>query len=480
MKKTVCGTTLLFISAASVIISGCSTPTIPENTHHAWKADKNIRESLEKITFINQQQPDPQSISKSLSLSELLDIALNNNPTIHSAWEKARAQQAAVKQEQSAFYPTINIGGSAARQKSDDNDTSTDMDITTYGPEANLTWMLVDFGGRIGRVRSAAQQLIAQNYTFNRTLQDVMLSVITAYYNLYSSQFAIEAAIANTKDYEQTLDAAQQRTKAGLATKLDVLQAEANYENALYAQAEAEGNNLTYQGMLARAIGYPADTPLKITFPTNDTVPEITQDTIQELTDKALYKRPDMMALRAQTKAYQASIAAERSDFWPTLSAGAQANQNWYRYSDSSALEDRDGHTYEASLQLQWNIFDGFLTLNKKRMAQAQYEDALKQLEDAELQLSEEVWTKYYTLTTAYKKLSFSQSFFDSSKESYQLALDSYNNGLSSILDIFQAQSSLSDARSKLVSSRQEVFLALTELAYVIGNIEDFEIYSRK
>jgi outer membrane protein TolC len=76
---------------------------------------------------------------------------------------------------------------------------------------------------------------------------------------------------------------------------------------------------------------------------------------------------------------------------------------------------------------------------------------------------------KYYDFNTAVQKLQFSQSYFDTTVNSYDLALESYNAGLKSILDLTQAQSDLSSARSRLIQSKQDVFVFLAALAHSTG-----------
>jgi len=58
----------------------------------------------------------------------------------------------------------------------------------------------------------------------------------------------------------------------------------------------------------------------------------------------------------------------------------------------------------------------------------------------------------------------------DTSKSAYDLALESYKAGLKSILDLLDAESKLSDARSKLIQSKKDVFVALANLAHATGS----------
>jgi outer membrane protein len=89
----------------------------------------------------------------------------------------------------------------------------------------------------------------------------------------------------------------------------------------------------------------------------------------------------------------------------------------------------------------------------------------------AELEASADVWIKYYDFRTAAQKLVFSESFLETSKNAYDLALESYKAGLRSILDLLDGESKLSDARSKLIQSKKDLFVALANLAHSTGSI---------
>ena len=105
--------------------------------------------------------------------------------------------------------------------------------------------------------------------------------------------------------------------------------------------------------------------------------------------------------------------------------------------------------------------------LEAKNKAKAQEE----QLIQDELAASADVWTKYYAFKTAVRKFDFSKAFLASSEESYTLALESYKAGVKNILDVLEAQSSLSDARSKLIVSENDLLVAFAEMAHATGSL---------
>ena len=187
----------------------------------------------------------------------------------------------------------------------------------------------------------------------------------------------MKAAESDVEAAEKTLESTKQREAAGLGIHLDVLQAQTDYENSRYNLEEARAQVQTGRGSLAQVIGLPADAPLAIAEPSAalPTMDALTAAGIADMISEALTRRADVAALRAGVLAYENSVKASESDLWPTLSAGANADKSWTRYSEDN-LTDVDTYTYLGYVALSWNVFDGFLTLNEKKAAEAELEAA--------------------------------------------------------------------------------------------------------
>ncbi|MDD5236856.1 MAG: TolC family protein, partial [Candidatus Omnitrophica bacterium] len=266
-------------------------------------------------------------------------------------------------------------------------------------------------------------------------------------------------------------DAAQQRFDAGLATKLDVLEAKSNYDDTLYSLESAKGDVKTAQATLAQAIGFAADTKFRIMHPAKNLPTQISEKDVTLLIEESIEKRQDIAALRADLKTKNALVRAATSDLLPTLNLGASGQKSKYKQYDSTSGITQVDHTYSAFASVNWNIFDGFYNLNKRRQAKAESDMAFDALIQAEVALSADVWTKYYNFYTAVQKLKFSETFFKTASASYELARESYVSGLKSILDLLQSQTKLKDARSRLIQSKEDVFIALAELAHATGSL---------
>lgn len=460
---------ILFMSAI-LSMAGCETFQAASSPKQLWESparDKNLKKTDPVWATIREQKIDN---SKPLTLAELVDLALSNNPSTKQAWLSARSAQTQKKQAESTLYPQISVAPSITKERIVASQSKYAENFLGYGPSANLTYLILDFGGRSAAIEAASEAILSANFQFNQTFQDLLLAVEKSYYELYSSYATLEAAESDVENAKEGYDAARQRFEVGLASKLDVLQTKSNYENYLYNLEDAKGQVKTAKANLANTIGFPADTEFEIVSPSKDIPTDITDQNISELIKEAIEKRPDLASLQASLRSQIAAAKAAKSNLWPTLDATGGGQALWHKFPGSQNSNEHE-YGYTAAVTLNWDIFDGFNNYNKWQQALIQADIQRSQLMQAELQASADVWIKYYAFNTAVKKLSFSRAFLETATSSYDLALQSYKAGLKSSLDLLDAESKLSDAKSNLIESRKELFIALVELAHATGSI---------
>ncbi len=456
----------LFLVFAIISIAGCKTLTAPSSSSEMWKplpakADNSSWQSL------RQQKIDA---SKPITLTNLVNFALQNNPSTKQAWNNARAAEAVKAQSESLLYPSATVTANLTREASKQNIRAADYNNLKYGPEIDLTYLLLDFGGRDANIKQTTDLLLAANYQFNQSMQDLLLNVENAYYDFYSAKSSLEAALADLETAKTIYDDADTRYRAQLASKLDVLQAKSSYEDSLFSLEGAKGRVKTTKAQLAQTIGVPADTEFDIADPEKPLPMGLSEDDVTKLINDAMDKRPDIAAQKATVEASKAAIRFADSALYPSISANGMAAADKYHYYGVT-----DARHYDASasafLTFNWDLFDGFNNINKKRQAEMTSEVERAKLIQAQLAASADVWTKYYNFKTAVSQYGFGESLLETAQTSYELALESYNNGLKSMLDLTNAQSQLSDARSKLIQAKKDLFVSLADLAHATGSL---------
>lgn len=460
------------LALPALLIAGCVQAPPPSSRTTAWEAPEQARNPDRVWETV--RAAVPADASKPLTLSEIADLALQNNAATSKAWHEARAASEQVRHAQGYFMPSVTAAAGLNRTTTDAHPERFSQNNLNYGPGLQMSYLVFNFGGgRSAAVEQALQTVYAGNFAFNKAIQDTLLLAELAYYRVISAQAGVEAAATNALNTKAILEAATVRRNAGVGVDLEVLQAQTLYDQALYSVANAEGQEKISRGLLAQALGLPADTPLRIATPASDLPPSLTSREMRHFIDSALARRPDLAALRSALAAREAAIKVAAASRWPSLYLNGAVARNYYElYGLSNRDSAAEEWAYTGGISVKWNLFDGLQTLSTKRMAEAQAEAALAQLKQAELAASAEIWIRFQEYETALRMHEFSLSAFNSASAARQLALESYQSGVKSILDVLNAEAQLAKARSQKIAARQEVFTALANLAHATGVME--------
>lgn len=401
-----------------------------------------------------------------LTLIDVLDRALCNNPQTREVWASAKAQAALVGEARTAYLPTLSATGQIERG---------DFAVVGAPGEASrqrqsnatatFNYLLFDFGGRSNALDSAQEALAAANWTQDNALQGILLAALSDYYQLFAAQAAVDAALESERSALESYNAAKARHEIGVATVADELQAKTAYAQAQLDRTQTEGNARIARGVLANVIGLDADATFDL-VPLNVAEPDDKLErSVRELIEDAKKRRPDLAASEATVRAAEANIRAARAAHYPSLSLFANGSDN---HSSVTPL----ANTSAVGLQLNIPLFSGFATTYRVINAEQQLEAQTAQRDTLRNQVALDVWRAYQNLATNRTAIEASDVLLKSATESEQVALGRYKAGVGSILDLLNAQSSLASARSQRIHSLYNWYIAKVTLAQSVGNLE--------
>lgn len=432
-----------------------------------WKpSEKELIESfqLEELPAV---PDDLKSESGSLALSQLVDVALVNNPTTQVAWEDARAAAAAWAEARGLYYPQIAGTARYAYAKGGGTSQGTAPYQEQYGDVGlTLNYLLFDFGGREAQIDAARLALINANWNQNQAIQNVLQAVSVSFYNYIGSKALVVADEASLEDAQTSLDAAKLRLEAGVGTLPDVLQAQAQLAQIELDLVDARGNVEIDRGLLATSAGWPANTAFDVDGDLNELPVTAISDNVDNLIALSMKNRPDLAAVQATVRRREALLWQAKSQFFPEISATAQILRWWVKPEGG----DNEYFTnYLVGLQLQVPIFQGFQIINSVRKASAQLDSARAALELQEQIVINQVWNSYYNFTTAVQSLDAANSLVASAQESYNASLARFKAGVGDIVELLNAQATLSQARAEQVQAKTDIFTSYADLVNAIG-----------
>lgn len=402
-------------------------------------------------------------------LTDIIGIALRNNPDTRAAWYAARSAAADFFSQKGTYYPQISGDVSLSHtDRSGQSSTSTsrsssDNSATTFQPALSLSWLLFDFGGRQAAVDEKRQTLLAADFTHNASIQNAVFQVIQAYFRYADAKAVEKAYTTSLHDAAVNLEAAEQRHKEGLATIADVLQAKTALSQARLNLETATGQVQTIRGALATAMGIPANTPYDIAdLPLNPPVHQTTEK-VDHYIAQAQTNRPDLAAQRSRVEKALAHIRTARSALYPSLV---------FNDSLDGSIDDQTskwGNQNTAALMVKIPIFEGYSLRYDELKARQDAENQKAQLDSLAQTVIFQVWSSYFNLQTAAQQVKTSEDLLNSARQSHDVALGRYKAGVGGFLDLLAAQSTLANARAQRVAALANWYISLAQLAQNTG-----------
>jgi len=474
---------LLAASASSLQAQSSWFPEISPDANVSTSSEKPwLADNATSRGITNKPLPakadDPELVDgKSVRLVELITLALRRNPAALQAWEQARVAAAQLGEAKSPYYPKVTFQAQVGKNNNVNSDQTQYTPTTrtfNYGPQISVTYLLLDFGSRGFGREAARQTLIASNFQFNRALQDTILGVETAYFNLDSARMQQQAQEDALKVAQATLESVEIQMKTGLATITQQFQAQQAVAQALYNLESAKALVTTAQANLAKSVGLPANAALNVEPPAGEPPLAELDLTVNGMIEEALVRRPDLAAKFAAFRSKLALAKQAQRNILPQVNGNLNLQRNYFDQTVQagqwgSASPDGFTDNFAGSFVLSVDLFDGFLKWNKAREAKALVEVARQDLVASEIAAIAEVWNNYYNYKTALKQLVAGRDLVAASEKAFNATSIGYKSGLNSIVDMLTQQNNLSSARLTFIQARTSLFLSSANLAYSTG-----------
>ncbi len=418
-----------------------------------------------------------------LSLADALDVALQQNSTIRKSSASLEATYGIVVQTRAVALPKVGVSTSYSANDESSTDqfrpkdnNATNTFIANAFEFANQRWSAdvrvtqsIYEGGRINSALRTARLTREQALLNHQTvIADALRDVRVTYYNVLLAQQLIAVQEASVKLLQQELDETNKRFTAGTVPRFNVLRAEVEVANARPRMIRARNAFRIAKDRLSDLLG--------------EKIPKGTDELPMELTDKldaapwdmelsasialALERRTELEALRKAEALRTENIANAKAGYKPSVQiyAGYGAKNSQF----SSDLEE-ELHGWEAGAQLNWNIFDGFLTKGRVQEAVGLHKRAQEELVEAERGVEVEVRTAYSSFIDAKEVLRSQEKVQESAEESLRLANARAAAGTATQLDVLNAQTALTEARSTQAQALHEYAVARARLQRAVG-----------
>ena len=405
-----------------------------------------------------QQYQDP-------TLNELVEKALKNNTNIALAVARIEEADASMREVGASLYPQIDLSAGANRSKVTELGA-----FPTFGGAVrnNFNFGLstayeIDFWGKIKRAKESASASALASRADKDTVE---LSLIGLVSSNYLQLRGLDAQIAVTKDNQvsrkEALSLNQRRLAGGVASSLEVSQAEVAVSNLDAQLTELNRLRALTLHQLAVLTGQLdlklADADLRA-LPVPPTPPA-------GLPSALLENRPDIRQAEQNLIAQNAKIGVAKAAMYPSISLTGSLGAESVDLGD---ILKAGARIWSFGLGLDLPIFDSNRRQSRVEQAEARQKQALAQYQTAIQNAFKEVNDALISRRlNAEREQAYIRSE-NSAKQALSVAENRYKSGYSAYLEVLDAQRVHNDASLAVVQAKQATFLATVELFKALG-----------
>jgi outer membrane protein len=417
-------------------------------------------------TLAAAQQSKGQEIdfTKPISLKAAIMVGLRNQPTLAIAKNQQDASKARVGQAMSRYFPTIAPSVAYTNQLSafQFQGQRTTATIEQTVSQIALRQTILDSGRREETLLANRYNEKASEHNVRDARQIVIVNVTTSFYDLLRTRELVKVAQAGVDRAKTTLDATRAGVEAKTIRRIDVLQAEADYDNARVSLITAQNNVRLAETNLKNAMGLVLSNPILVEdtqLPTPGV--EDTPPPVSSFMKLAFDNRPDLQRDRNTIDSSRHSVKLAQINGGLQVSADITEG---YRFDPAPRGENRTFST-----TFSYPLFDGGLSRSQIREAKANLETSKQQLELTRQTIQLAVEQAYLLREEARARVSATQRARNAARANYQAAIDSLKEGVASIVDVITAQSALITAETNAVNAVFDFHSADARLQRAIG-----------
>jgi len=407
-------------------------------------------------------------------LQRLIELALVHNPDARTAALNVAAARAQYRIQRADLFPAINATGIEQVEK---YPTGVSTNSVGSGPTAisGLT-RFYDVGigftsyeiDLFGRIRSLDKEKLEQYFAYEETRRSTQISLVAEVATIYLAYLADIDLFKLTQDtlvnQQASYDLAKLRFDSGVATELDLRQAEIALDTARanleqYSRLTAQDlNQFVLVGVPLRVEDLPAGLP----FADYNLMTELPPN----LPSQVLLDRPDVLSAEHNLRAANADIGAARAAFFPSItltgSYGTASKQ-------LSGLFDHGSNSWTFSPQISLPIFAAGANMASLDLSKIEKDVNVATYEKTVLTAFQEVADALAARSTLDREIANDQALVDASAAAYKLSQMRFENGVDNYLSVLDSQRSLYSAKQTLITTRLSRLQNLVTLYKALG-----------
>ncbi|WP_137719314.1 efflux transporter outer membrane subunit [Methylobacillus flagellatus] len=398
-------------------------------------------------------------------LNQLVEQALARNTDIRIALARVEEADAAMREVGAALFPAVNLTGGGTRSRVTEAGA---FPVFSSNPRENYvisagTSFELDFWGKLRRGKEAAKaQALSTRYARDTLRISLASMVASNYLQLRSLDTQIKLSQDSLRSREDSLGLTQRRQDGGVASALDVHQAQVAVSNLRAQIAEQSRLRSTIQNQLAVLTGV---LDLQLADADLDSLP-VPPVPPAGLPSSLLEARPDVRQAEQNLVAANANIGVAKAALYPSVSLTASFGGESIELGDVLKSAAR---VWSTGLSFSLPIFNAGRLDARVDQAAARQKQMLVTYEQALNNAFREVNDALVTTRQTGEREAALKVSADAAGKALQIAEQRYKAGYSAYLEVLDAQRVHNDATLAYTQARQTRLVATVELFKALG-----------
>jgi NodT family efflux transporter outer membrane factor (OMF) lipoprotein len=376
-------------------------------------------------------------------VEEQINVSSQTLKAAQAQFEQARA---IVRINRSNLYPSVTAGVNVTRSHQSSNrpngrlspaNNYTDLQLPVDAAYEADVW---------GRVRRALEAARANAQASAADLESVSLSLhaelATDYFEVRALDAEDQLLNSTVSAYEKALQLTQNRYTGGIASQVDVAQAQTQLETTRAQAIDLGVQRAQFEHAIAVLIGQPASTFTLAVSPLANTPPVVPVGLPSDL----LERRPDIAGNERRMAAANAQIGIARAAYYPAITLSATGG--FESTSIASWFNGPSGFIAGSASALV-TVFDAGRRRAVTDQAKAAYDQSAANYQQTVLGAFQEVEDNLAALRLLEDEAKTQDAAVAAAEHSLALSTNRYKGGVATYLEVITAQSfALSDQRT--------------------------------
>ena len=401
-------------------------------------------------------------VFKDPKLQELIRTALKQNYDLEIATERINAARAQLAVTRSSLFPQVGAGANFNGGKENTFQAKYNF-LTLLGDAA----FQLDFFGRLRRANEAARaELLATEDARQTVVLTLVSDVANDYFTLLQLDLQLQITRETVTTQTDSVKLTNLRLEHGVATKLDVLQAQQVLDTANADIPNLEREIGQEEDAINILLGnYPNDVPRGLRLVDQELPPEVPPG----LTSSLLERRPDIREAEQILVAANAEIGVAKAQFFPQVTLTGSGGGSFGRSSAFPGTYPTQVGTWSYGAQVVQPVFTGGGLRGNLHLAESEHSQALIAYQQAIQRAFADVSDALIGYDKFHQVRVRQQDTVADLQETVRISTLRYQGGTTTYLEVLDSQRSLYSAELSLATARGDEYRSLVQLYRALG-----------